>query len=319
MVGPMTSAPIRARPPHPGPRRAFLHALAAAVVAYPLAAYVLVPLGWRRLERQPPLTDAPRITRTASGIPGDPVNLCLIGSQEELVRAMVAAGWVPADPITLRTALRIAADTLLRRPYEEAPVSSLYLWGHRQDLAFEEPVGGDPRERHHVRFWRADAIADGPRPRWLGAATFDVRVGLSHTTGQVTHHIAADVDAERDRILSDIERIGALQDVTWIAGFQWQRQGRNGGGDIWRTDGSLPVGVLSLPGRAPSAQRSPRSSVTRPAGDRAARGDEPWARHRSLSSVSPPRSAPRPGPPVRRGDAALRPSTDQPAGAPAAG
>jgi hypothetical protein len=38
---------------------------------------------------------------------------------------------------------------------------------------------------------------------WLGAATFDTRVGFSHTTGQVTHHIGPDVDAERDRYRTD--------------------------------------------------------------------------------------------------------------------
>ena len=33
-----------------------------------------------------------------------------------------------------------------------------------------------------------------------GGATFDERVGLSHTTGQITHHIAPDVDTERDHL-----------------------------------------------------------------------------------------------------------------------
>jgi hypothetical protein len=66
-------------------------------------------------------------------------------------------------------------------------------------------------------------------------------VGLSYTTGPVTHHIAADVDAERDRIVSELTRSGCVQDVRGINGFQQGAEGRNGGGDIWRTDQRLAV------------------------------------------------------------------------------
>ena len=92
------------------------------------------------------------------------------------------------------TSLRIAADTVLRRPDDDAPVSNLFLFSRKQDLAFEQPVGDSPRQRHHVRFWRWDKLYED-RTAWIGAATFDQSVGLSHTTGQVTHHIAPDVDA----------------------------------------------------------------------------------------------------------------------------
>ena len=46
----------------------------------------------------------------------------------------------------------------------------------------------------HVRFWQVlDKGTDG-RPVWLGSVTFDRGVSLSHDTGQVTHHIAPDID-----------------------------------------------------------------------------------------------------------------------------
>jgi hypothetical protein len=41
---------------------------------------------------------------------------------------------------------------VFKRPDDEAPVSTLYLFGRKEDLAFEKPVGGSPKERHHVRF-----------------------------------------------------------------------------------------------------------------------------------------------------------------------
>ncbi|MCX5643825.1 MAG: LssY C-terminal domain-containing protein [Phycisphaerae bacterium] len=106
-------------------------------------------------------------------------------------------------------------------------------------------VGDNPRKRHHVRFWRSEKTDPDGRPLWIGSATYDERVGLSHTTGQVTHHIAADVDAERDHLLSNLEAIGELSEAYTIDDFHKTRQGRNGGGDPWHTDGRLLVGVIT--------------------------------------------------------------------------
>jgi hypothetical protein len=233
--------------------RKTLFALGSLLAAYLLVAYVLTPLWWRSdLKRHPALADGPRITHTANGIPGDPVNLALIGSESELIRGMTAAKWFPADPITFRTSLRIAVDSVFRRPDDEAPVSDLFLFGRKQDLAFEQPVGDSPRQRHHVRFWRWDRLEDG-RPVWFGAATFDERVGLSHTTGQVTHHIGSDVDAERDRIMKELQQAGWAQSEYYRNGFHRELQGRNGGGDPWRTDGRLGVVSLKSQTNAPAA------------------------------------------------------------------
>ncbi|MGE3780499.1 MAG: LssY C-terminal domain-containing protein [Pirellulaceae bacterium] len=46
----------------------------------------------------------------------------------------------------------------------------------------------------------------------MGAATFDVRVGLSHTAGQITHHIAADEDVERDHVAATLEGNAEIAD-----------------------------------------------------------------------------------------------------------
>ena len=105
-------------------------------------------------------------------------------------------------------------DSVFKRPDPDAPVSNLYLFGRKEDLAFEQPVGDSPRHRHHVRFWQTDkADADG-RPVWVGSAVFDERVGLSRTTGQITHVTAADVDAERDYLFRALEQTGDLASST---------------------------------------------------------------------------------------------------------
>jgi hypothetical protein len=93
-------------------------------------------------------------------------------------------------------------------------------------------------------------LDDDGRALWLGAATFDTKVGLSHTTGAITHHISPDVDGERDKILADLRQVGALRDVYSVDGFQTTLTGENGGGDPYRTDGNLGVGVIGSIGVA---------------------------------------------------------------------
>ena len=95
-------------------------------------------------------------------------------------------------------------------------------------------------------------VEDG-RTAWFGSATFDERVGLSYTTGQVTHHIGPDVDAERDRIMSGVQRAGWAQEELYVDGFHEQREGCNGGDDPWHTDGRLGMVLLQANSVAPTA------------------------------------------------------------------
>ena len=161
-------------------------------------------------------------------------------------RTLAAAGWYAADPVTLKTSVRIAADVVLRKPYAHAPVSDLYLWGRKQDAAFEQPVGDSPKQRHHVRFWRSEAVDAAGDPLWLGAATYDERVEISRTTGGVTHKIAPDIDRERNKLVGDAIRAGMLDGYYWVDAFHQQAEGRNGGGDPYFTDRRLAVGVIDV-------------------------------------------------------------------------
>jgi hypothetical protein len=218
--------------------------LLLSVLVWGVAAYLIVPRLWKFFFRyHPPVAEVDRVTQTSDRHPGDPVNIVLVGSDADIVQSMTAAGWFPADLITFQSSLRIVEASVLGRPDDDAPVSDLFLYGRKQDLAFEQPVEGGPRRRHHVRFWRSDKLHEG-RPAWVGAATFDERVGLSYTTGQITHHIGPDVDAERDRIASDLQKAGLVQSIRWDDGFHSRLEGRNGGGDRWRTDGRLAIVVM---------------------------------------------------------------------------
>jgi len=133
--------------------RALLLAL-AVVIAYTLLAYLALPALWSHYEHQKGLATLPMVTRTAQGIPGDPINVGLIGDSRDILCAMQAAGWYPADPVTLRSSIEIAGSVLLDRPYRDAPVSPLFYLDRREDLAFEKPDGKSADQRHHVRFWK---------------------------------------------------------------------------------------------------------------------------------------------------------------------
>lgn len=206
--------------------------IGCVLVVYLGIAYVVLPAGWLRYSRRhPAFDDVPGITRTGDGIPGDPINVALIGTELQLKTAMLAAGWFPADPLTLRSCLEIASAAVLKHPYDDAPVSSLYLWGRKEDLAFEQPVGDSPRKRHHVRFWQSDERTSDDQQIWVGSAIFDEHVGLSRDTGQITHVTAPDIDAERAFLFADLKRSGDLSEDYFIDDFHQQHEGRNGGGD----------------------------------------------------------------------------------------
>lgn len=215
------------------------------LLIYLIGAYVLAPVFWRLYaHRHPTLEGIPGITYTKLGIPGDPINVAMIGTREELMHIMKSARWIPADPLSLRSDLEIAESSVLERPDPDAPASNLYLFDRKQDLVFEQPVGNSPRQRHHVRFWETAKTSDDGRPIWVGAATYDERVGLSRRTGQITHVTAPDVDAERDYLIKCLRQTNELASDYVIQGFHAVREGKNGGGDPWTTDGNLVVGVV---------------------------------------------------------------------------
>ena len=216
----------------------------ATIAAYGLIAYLLLPDFWKHHEHQKKLAPLPTVTVTAQGIPGDPLNIGLIGDERDVVCAMHDAGWYPADPITLKSSIAIAGSVLLDRPYRDPRVSPLFYMGKRQHPAFKKPAGGSADRREHLRLWLVLQHGDEGRPVWLGAATFDRGVGISHYTGAVTHHIAANVDEERERLTGDLDNARAVEAIYQVSGIGPTLNGRNGEGDRYYTDGDIWVSRL---------------------------------------------------------------------------
>src|SRR5262245_19989035 len=109
-------APVPATPPPALPRarpsvarrrvKQGLLVLGLLVLAYVAIAYLAAPMIWKRLPH-PALEGAPKVTRTGHHIDGDPINVALIGSEEEMLAAFEAAGWHRADPLSYASRLRM--------------------------------------------------------------------------------------------------------------------------------------------------------------------------------------------------------------------
>ena len=206
--------------------------IAAVAVTYGLAAYVILPrasrTGLKVLKRQ----HVPAYTTTGDGLPGDPVNIALIGTLPQLRAAFAAIGWTEADRLSLASSWRMVQAFVLNKPYPSAPFSTLFLFGRGQDIGFQKPIDNSPRKRHHVRFWSigqtvvADSLGtpgfwlstdrppEGEPALWVGAATRDTGFSLTWLSFQVTHRTAADTNSERDLIIAELQGRQIIGEVT---------------------------------------------------------------------------------------------------------
>ncbi len=218
--------------------------LLALILLWGVLAYLALP----RLNRMMTAIYVPDYfigrTRTSDGLLGDPLNLAVRGTGEQLATVMRRAGWILADPVTLRSSVGIVRSTLTGRSYPEAPVSPLLLFDRGQDAAYQQEVEGNPAQRHHVRFWRTPQgwpLPGGAYVDWLAGGTYDRRVGLSLFTLQITHKIDADIDVERNYIIETATRAEPAVTVEVLRDFTTSYHSRNGGGDSVYTDGDLPI------------------------------------------------------------------------------
>jgi len=201
----------------------------ALSITYGLAAYVILPriihFGLRILQRE----RVPSYTVTGDGLPGDPVNVALVGTLGELRAAFAALGWSEADRLNLASSWGMVRAFVLNSPYPTAPFSTLYLFGRRQDIGFQKAIDNSPRKRHHVRFWalsltgaestwgeanfwlNTDRPSDKETAIWVGAGTRDIGLSLTRLSFQITHATDSDTNTERDYIIAELIKGGRIE------------------------------------------------------------------------------------------------------------
>lgn len=236
----------------------------AIFATYMLGAYVLIPAIIRLWRVLRPADHLPLYCVTPDGFASDPLNVGIIATRRQLIDSMERAGWHVADPHRLRNMVREALSTIYGWSYPNAPVSSLYLFGRKQDIAFEIPIEGVAGGgRHHVRFW-ATTYEDkqplaihtihwhhrkehvyGNNLLWVGAASLDIGVNFIRHNLQLTHMIDPDTNKERELIVGQLQDRGLVKKVQMIKlGEPYRLINRVISGSL-HTDGRMAVVMLN--------------------------------------------------------------------------
>ena len=239
-----------------------LPTILALALTYGIAAYIILPrvvrVGLKILQRK----RVPRFTITGDGLPGDPVNLVLIGTRQQLCDAFTIAGWSEADRLGLASSWGMVRAFCFNSPYATAPFSTLYLFGRGQDIGFQKAIDNSPRKRHHIRFWASSLTSpdaalgtvgfwlntDRPprheRVLWVGAGTKDTGLSLTQLTFQITHATDADTNIERDYIIAELQKNSVIVDVnSYRSGQRLPTERAN----HYMTDGQVTVASLAPP------------------------------------------------------------------------
>lgn len=185
----------------------------------------------------------PSVSEGLTGRPLEPISLFFIGSEETLANALERAGWFEAEKVTLRSTLNIASRALRNQPYPQAPVSPAFMFGRPQDSAWQKPTDrNSPRERHHIRLWQSPYVV-GQETLWVGTASLDAGVKLTPRVRLPMHRIAPAIDIERDFLVNDLRRIGAIAKEEVIQRYD-PFLGTNALGDPFFTDGKVVILTL---------------------------------------------------------------------------
>jgi len=188
----------------------------------------------------------PCVTNILGTKNGDPVNLVVVGTMEEVLEAFTTAEWSETEVLSLRSVLRMVESFLSKGAYDYSPVSSLYLYGRSQDIALQK-TRGNINERMHLRLWYSPMHYKG-KPVWVGQASRDIGVRFTtRTWNLMTHKIDPDIDESGLYVLSDLIYRHRLREYGVVAGGIPKTPaapGRNLTGDPYYTSGKRVVVVL---------------------------------------------------------------------------
>jgi len=184
------------------------------------------------------LAQAPRRVRSKKGNEGGPVNLVLVGSRQEIITAFEKAGWTAAKDQDANSLWKTFEAVIKGKGYDAAPMSTLYLYGRPENMAFEKMLNTFTH-RHHLRIWKAPAVAADGRPMWLVVANhdngFDVRPGV------ISHSVDPRVDLERAKVGADLGMTGLVAAEQLVSVSNPAKSGLTATGGKWESDGRILV------------------------------------------------------------------------------
>lgn len=179
---------------------------------------------------------------------GDPLNLVIIGKPLDVYTAFIRAGWDETEAIDKSSMWKTFKSFMSGAEYRYSPISSLYVLGRPQDIAFQK-ARDNIHERNHLRLWLTSKRYQG-EPVWIGQISRDIGVRFTSKT-ITTHKIDPNVDETREFLLEDLAYAQSLKRVGYLQGVgevSMDAPAGNLTGDPWFTDGyRLVLWVTSEP------------------------------------------------------------------------
>jgi hypothetical protein len=197
----------------------------------------------------------PCCTGNRRGAYGDPVNVILIGANDDIFSALARQGWDPTHALGAGAVRKTLQAFLLGYRYRYSPVSSLYLFDRRQDVTFQK-ARRTIHQRNHMRLWLSPYTYRG-KPVWVGQISRDI--GLRFTLRSpflTTHKIDPQVDEARDYLVQDLLASESLQWLAYVKGVgpvAPEAPRENLTGDAYFTDGLRAVAAVSS-SRVPASE-----------------------------------------------------------------
>ncbi len=172
---------------------------------------------------------------------GDMVNFVIIGPEKDLQAALEAATWHIADTSNTKAVFNAVMQTYDSKDYLAMPMSTLFLFGRKQDFGYEmaEPIAM-VASRHHFRIWKAPFTWKG-QDVWVGAGTHDIGFAKDKRNNNVTHKIDPAVDGERENIGSSLQKTDKIKRLTYYLPPNPVQDAKNATGDGYHSDGRLLV------------------------------------------------------------------------------
>jgi len=148
---------------------------------------------------------------------GDPLNLVIVGGQDDAFPALVRRGWRPTEQTWSGSVLKMINSAMSGDRYPYAPISPLYVYDRPQDFALQK-ARDNIHQRNHLRLWLSPMRYQG-KSVWVGQISRDIGSRFTiHSPYLTTHKIDPDVDEARTALMEDLAYSQSLVKLGLVKG-----------------------------------------------------------------------------------------------------
>jgi len=171
--------------------------------------------------------------------PSDITNLMFIGSNEAILRAFAAAGWLQVSSLSADSTYKTIRSITEMQAYRTAPMSTLLL-ENRPPVDSLAKTLDTFSKRHHLRVFATGDTWEG-QPVWVSSSTQDIGIGFSAGKKTFIHQIDHNVDHERNKAVNDLLLTGCVTGINLVERTWLPKDLMNGTGEPIVTDDRMAV------------------------------------------------------------------------------